>query len=70
LNGINEEILGRVNAGGRVFLSHTTLHGDFTLRIAIGNLRTAEVHIATAWRELREAAAEVMRERESRAAVG
>jgi aromatic-L-amino-acid decarboxylase len=53
----NEEIMHAVNAGGDVFLSHTKLRGRFTLRLAIGNIRTEERHVALAWRRLREAAA-------------
>jgi aromatic-L-amino-acid decarboxylase len=52
----NAAILERVNASGRVFLSHTKLDGRYTLRIAIGNLRTEERHVADAWALLREAA--------------
>ena len=44
-----------VNAGGDVFFSHTKL-GRFTLRLAIGNIRTEERHVALAWERLREAA--------------
>jgi aromatic-L-amino-acid decarboxylase len=53
---VNEEIMHAVNAGGDVFLSHTKLDGRFTLRLAIGNIRTTEEHVALAWRRLREAA--------------
>jgi aromatic-L-amino-acid decarboxylase len=52
----NEEIMHAVNAGGDVFLSHTKLRGRFTLRLAIGNIRTEERHVALAWQRLREAA--------------
>jgi aromatic-L-amino-acid decarboxylase len=52
----NEAIMHAVNAGGDVFLSHTKLHGRFTLRLAIGNLRTEERHVALAWHRLRDAA--------------
>lgn len=52
----NAAILERVNASGRVFLSHTKLDGRYTLRLAIGNLRTEERHVADAWALLREAA--------------
>ncbi len=38
-----------VNASGEVFLSHTRLHGRLTLRLAIGQLRTTESHVARAW---------------------
>ena len=53
----NEAIMHAVNAGGDVFLSHTKLHDRFTLRLAIGNIRTEERHVALAWQRLREAAA-------------
>lgn len=52
----NAAILERVNASGRVFLSHTKLDGRYTLRLAIGNLRTEERHVADAWALLQEAA--------------
>ena len=38
-----------MNATGEVFLSHTKLNGRFTLRLAVGNLRTEERHVARAW---------------------
>jgi aromatic-L-amino-acid/L-tryptophan decarboxylase len=47
----------RVNARGLAYLSHTKLNGRYTLRLAIGNLRTAREHVELAWRELRNAAA-------------
>lgn len=55
LEAVNARILDRVNADGRVFLSHTRLGGRYAIRIAIGNLRTQEEHVALAWRLLREA---------------
>jgi aromatic-L-amino-acid decarboxylase len=53
---VNETIMHSVNAAGDVFLSHTKLNGRFTLRLAIGNIRTTEEHVALAWRRLNEAA--------------
>jgi aromatic-L-amino-acid decarboxylase len=53
---LNESILHAVNGGGDVFLSHTKLDGRFTLRLAIGNIRTEEQHVALAWKRVREAA--------------
>ncbi|MGB7624407.1 MAG: pyridoxal-dependent decarboxylase [Terriglobia bacterium] len=54
LNALNENVLERVNATGRAFLSHTKLNGMFTLRIAIGNLRTTEERLAETWALLNE----------------
>jgi aromatic-L-amino-acid decarboxylase len=53
----NAEIMDTVNATGEIFLSHTKLRGRFTIRLAIGNLRTEERHVERAWTLLREAAA-------------
>ncbi|MGH7617757.1 MAG: pyridoxal phosphate-dependent decarboxylase family protein [Gemmatimonadaceae bacterium] len=54
---LTESIMHEVNGAGDVFLSHTKLGGRFTLRLAIGNIRTEERHVALAWERLREAAA-------------
>jgi aromatic-L-amino-acid decarboxylase len=56
-DALNRRILDRVNASGRVYLSHTKLKDRFVLRLAIGNLRTERTHVHEAWRLLREAAA-------------
>jgi aromatic-L-amino-acid decarboxylase len=53
----NAAIMDTVNRTGEVFLSHTRLDGRFTIRLAIGNLRTEESHVARAWELLRAAAA-------------
>jgi aromatic-L-amino-acid decarboxylase len=57
----NAEILERVNASGRVYLSHTKLGGRYVIRLAIGNIRTERRHVAEAWRLLQEAAGAVTR---------
>lgn len=49
LNAFNETLLQRLNAGGEIYLSHTNLDGRYTIRLAIGNVRTEEKHIARAW---------------------
>ena len=52
----NARIMDTVNATGEVFLSHARLDDRFTIRLAIGNLRTEERHVERAWELLREAA--------------
>ena len=49
-------VLDAVNASGEVFLSHTRLDGRYVLRLAIGNLQTAESHVRRAWELLSSAA--------------
>jgi aromatic-L-amino-acid decarboxylase len=48
----NERLLARVNAAGPFFLSHTSLRGRYTLRVAIGNVRTRPEHLDALWRLL------------------
>lgn len=52
---LNAAIMERVNAGGSAYLSHTKLNGKYTLRLAIGNIRTDREHIEVAWQALRDA---------------
>jgi aromatic-L-amino-acid decarboxylase len=55
LTALNESLLDAVNASGEVFLSATRLRGMYTLRLAIGNLRSDARHVARAWELLGEA---------------
>ena len=56
LDARNAAIMDSVNRTGEVFLSHTRLDGRFTIRVAIGSLRTEQRHIERAWAVLRAAA--------------
>lgn len=49
LEAINEKIMNDINASGKAYLSHTKLNGKYTLRLAIGNIRTQERHIKEIW---------------------
>jgi aromatic-L-amino-acid decarboxylase len=59
LDALNERLMNAVNATGEAFLSHTKLNGVFTLRLAVGNIRTTEAHVRRAWDLLNEKLAEV-----------
>jgi len=54
LDRLNARLLEAINATREVFLSHTKLHGQFVLRLAIGNLRTEERHIRKAWKIIQD----------------
>jgi aromatic-L-amino-acid/L-tryptophan decarboxylase len=56
LERLNAATLEHVNSSGEVFLSHTKLDGKYVIRLAVGNIRTTERHVARAWTLLREAA--------------
>src|SRR5579884_4524327 len=53
----NRALLERVNASGEIFISHAVLGGRYTLRLAVGQIRTTEQDIAIAWDVLRREAA-------------
>lgn len=54
LDALNERLMNEVNRRGKVFLSHTKLHGRLTLRLAIGNIRSNSAHVKLAWDELND----------------
>jgi aromatic-L-amino-acid decarboxylase len=54
LDAFNERLVDAVNGTGEVFLSHTRLKNVVAIRLAIGNARTAEVHVARAWSLLQQ----------------
>lgn len=54
----NAALLARVNATGKVFLTHTTLGGKYVIRMAIGAWRTERRHVEGAWELLKEMAVE------------
>jgi aromatic-L-amino-acid/L-tryptophan decarboxylase len=62
LEMLNERIMNRINAAGHFFLSHTKLHGQYTIRIAIGNIRTTEQYMRELWDEIQAALAQEMKE--------
>ena len=45
----NRALLDRINTSGRAFLSGTTLHGKFVLRLAIGNVATTQDDVHQTW---------------------
>jgi aromatic-L-amino-acid decarboxylase len=53
----NARILARINEDGRVFISHALVSGRYTLRVAIGNVRTERRHLQTFLQVFREAVA-------------
>jgi aromatic-L-amino-acid decarboxylase len=54
LDRLNEELLSSINATGEFFLSHTRVKDRFVLRVAIGNIRSQEEHVARLWKLLSE----------------
>src|SRR6266536_139464 len=58
-DGINSEIVERINASGRAYLTQTKLHGRTVMRIGLGNVLTTEQHLRNAWEMIQETADEL-----------
>jgi aromatic-L-amino-acid decarboxylase len=48
-DAVNEELLKKLNASGKLYLTHTKLAGRYTLRMSIGQTYTEERHVRAAW---------------------
>ena len=53
-----ETLLQKLNASGKLFLSHTKLNGKFTLRLCVAQTYTEEEHVRRAWQEIQQHATE------------
>lgn len=62
---LQRRLLDAVNDTHEVFLSGTELAGRYTLRVAVGNLRTQQRHVRHAWDLLRREAARLRSERDA-----
>lgn len=53
---LNGEIVEKVNASGRAYLTQTKLRGRTVMRIGLGNVLTTEDHLRKAWEIIQETA--------------
>ena len=53
----NQALLDRLNASGKMYVTHTRLDDKLTLRMSIGQTHTARIHVQRAWNQICEAAA-------------
>jgi len=56
LDQLNSEIVEKINASGRAYLTHTKLRARTVMRIGLGNVLTTEDHLRKAWEMIRETA--------------
>jgi len=56
LDILNGEIVERINASGRAYLTQTKLRRRTVMRIGLGNVLTTEDHLRRAWEMIRETA--------------
>ena len=63
LNEFNKNLMDKVNATGKVFISHTSLNGKFTIRFVVSSIRTTEEDVKLAWNVLNKVLAESLIEK-------
>lgn len=51
---VNQRLMDRLNATGRLYLTHTRLGGRLTLRLCVGQTHTEEHHVRAAWDLIRQ----------------
>lgn len=56
LNSLNEKLNHRLNDSGKIYLTHTTLNGKYTLRMVTGQTNVNSGHVEKAWALIRETA--------------
>jgi aromatic-L-amino-acid decarboxylase len=60
LNDLNRRLVEAVNRTGEAYLTHTILHGRVAMRLAVGNVLTAERHLARVYDLIRREAASLL----------
>ncbi|MBN2347779.1 MAG: aminotransferase class V-fold PLP-dependent enzyme [Bacteroidales bacterium] len=49
INKFNEDLLFEINKTGKIYLSHTKLNGNYTIRMVTGQTNIEEHHVIRAW---------------------
>jgi aromatic-L-amino-acid/L-tryptophan decarboxylase len=60
-NEFNQRLLERLNASGRLYLTHTKLNDQYVLRLCVGQTHTERRHVEQAWQQIQETAAALER---------
>ncbi|MGF1525586.1 MAG: aminotransferase class I/II-fold pyridoxal phosphate-dependent enzyme [Candidatus Competibacterales bacterium] len=58
----NQQLLERLNHSGRLYLTHTKLHGRYTLRMSVGQTHTELHHLEGAWQVIQQQTAQLLAE--------
>ena len=59
LNLINSKLLEKLNDSGKMYLTHTKLDGNYTIRFVIGQTYVEKRHVAGAWELIKKAVKDV-----------
>lgn len=59
LDRVNEELLRRINDGGRLYLTKTWANGRIVVRFVIGQTYTTLQHVEEGWARIQEIARQI-----------
>ncbi len=57
INTLNETLLQKINNSGKLYITHTVLQGNYTLRLSIAGTHTQSEHVYKAWEQIQSMAA-------------
>ena len=58
---VNQQLLESINQSGKIYLTHTSLDDQYTLRMCVGQTYTEEKHVKQAWNLLHSTAEKFIR---------
>ena len=56
LDTLNEKLVAKINGGGKAYLTHTRLAGNYAVRISIGQTTTERRHVEDLWNLIKSTA--------------
>jgi len=56
LNILNEELLHKINSTGKIYITHTKIHGKYSLRMVIAQTYVQQKHVKNAWELIKDIA--------------
>ena len=56
---INRSLLERLNRSGELYLTHTVLDGQYTLRLCVGQTYTQARHVEQAWKQIQQITSDI-----------
>jgi len=60
LNAINQKLNHQLNDTGKIYLTHTTVKGQYTLRMVTGQTNVTLEHVEKAWDLIKNMARELI----------
>ncbi len=58
----NQRLMDQLNQSGDLYLTHTRVHGQFVLRLCVGQTNTTRKHVEHAWQRIQEEVARLQLE--------